>query len=132
MSTYSMRKKNTFNDMEPLLLMCIQYCYKCILYRSALPLRKTIWLRMVCQGYTLLYTSKVVQASTHTINKFSPLIIYLGFVAITMTRRKLIKNSSYRQSCNIFDWFGLLSFSERMNPDKKMVVAIHLRGRAKL
>ena len=41
--------------------------------------------------YTLLYTSKVVQPSTHTIDKFSPLIIYLDFEA-TMTTLKLIKN----------------------------------------
>ena len=41
--------------------------------------------------YTLLYTSKVVQPSTHTIDKFSLLIIYLDFEA-TMTTLKLIKN----------------------------------------
>ena len=86
---------------------------------------------MVCWGYTLLYNGKVVQASTHTINKFSPLIIYLDFEA-TMTTHKLIKKHSYRQSCLISDWFGLRQFSEIMNPENKMAVAIHLKEGEKI
>ena len=52
------------------------YQYKTILLLRhflsfVLSLHKTIWSWMVCWGYTLLYNSKIVQAST-----FSPLIIY--------------------------------------------------------
>ena len=90
-----MRKKKIFNDTRSLLRICIQYFYQGILYRSVLSLHKTIWLQMVCWGYTLLYTSKVVQASTHTINKVSPLIIYLDFET-TLTTSKLIKKHNYR------------------------------------
>ena len=123
-----MRKKKTFNDI---LQMCIQYFYRGILYRSVLPLRKTIWLRMLYWGYTILYTSKVKQASTHTINKLSPCIICLDFEA-TMTTYKLLKKRSYRQNCLISDWFGLRPFSETINPDNKMAAAIHFRKRSKI
>ena len=88
-----MRKKNTFNDMRPLLWMCIQFFRQGILYRSVLPLHKTIWFRMVCWGYTLLYTNKVVQASEHTINKFFPLIIYLDFKSGMMIHKRTKKRS---------------------------------------
>ena len=131
MSTYAVREKNTFNGMRPLLQMCIQYFYKGILYCSFLLLRKTIWLPMICWGHTLFYNSKVVQASTHTINKFSPLIVYLEIEA-TMTTHKLIKKRSYHQSCPISDWFGSQPFSEIMNLGNKMAVANHPRGRAKI
>ena len=61
--------------------MCKQYFYQGILYPSVLPLHKTIWLRIVCWSYALLYTSKVVQTITRAINKSSTLIIYLDFEA---------------------------------------------------
>ena len=55
-----------------------------------------------------------MQASTHYINKFSPLIIYLDFEA-TMTTHKLTKKQRYRQSCLISGCFGLRPFSEIIN-----------------
>ena len=121
----AMHKKNNFNDMQSLLPICIQYFYKGILYRSVLLLHKTTANGML-RLYVFLYTSKVVQAIIRTINKFSPLIIYLDFEA-SMTTHKLIKKHSYRQSCLISNWFGLRPFSEIIDADKKMAVAICLR-----
>ena len=86
--------------MRPLLRMCIQYFHQGIVYRSLLLM--------------LLYASKVMQASTHNINKLSPLNIYLDFEA-TMTTHKLVKKRSYRQSCLISDWLGLRLFCEIIN-----------------
>ena len=126
-----MRKKNTSNDMRLLLQMCIQYFYQEILYRSVLPLHKSIWLSMALRGYKLLCTIQVVHASTHTINKSSPLIIYLDFEATTTTH-KLIKKRSYRHCCYISDLFGLRQFSEIMKPENKMTVAIHLKEVTKI
>ena len=87
-------QKENFQWYVATLRMCIQFFYQGILFRSVLLLHKTTWFWMVCWGYTLLYTSKVLQASKHTINKFSSLIIYLDFEA-TMTTHKLIKKRSY-------------------------------------
>ena len=67
----------------------------------------------------------------NTINKFSFLIIYLDCEA-TMTTHKPIKKRSDRQSCLISDWYDLRPFSEIINADGKIAVAIHLREKTKI
>ena len=110
----------------------LQHFYQNSPYRSVLPLHKTIWLRMLCWGYMRCSTPVRSWKQVYTpLKKLSPLIIYLDFEA-TMTTHKLIKKRSYRQNCLISGWFGLRPFSEIIDANNEMAVAIHLSEKANI
>ena len=81
--------------------------------------------------YALLYTSKVVKASIHTIKKIISLNHLFGLRS-NHTTHKLIKKRSYRQNCLISGWFGLRPFSEIIDANNEMAVAIHLSEKANI